>query len=49
MSMYRNSKMYNYQIKNSTRFVNYKDLKEVYKTTTKEITLDNLDKFEKIE
>ncbi len=42
-----------HQIRNSTRFVSYKDLKsftsdlkEVYKATTEEIALGNLDKFE---
>ena len=42
-----------HQIRNSTRFVSYKDLKsftsdlkEVYKATTEEVALGNLDKFE---
>lgn len=42
-----------HQIRNSTRFVSCKDLKsftsnlkEVYKATTEEVILSNLDKFE---
>lgn len=34
-----------YQIRNSTRFISSKDLKEVYKTSTEEVALDNLNKF----
>ncbi|SJZ95945.1 Transposase, Mutator family [Cetobacterium ceti] len=42
-----------HQIRNSTRFVSYKDLKEftadlkeIYKATTEELALSNLDVFE---
>lgn len=44
---------YNHQIRNTTRYVSYKDIKElmidlknVYKANTKDITLFELDNFE---
>lgn len=35
-----------HQIRNSTRLVSHKDLKEIYKATTEELALSNLDVFE---